>query len=371
MNKKEKLIYTKTYLLKSRGLTTREVQLEIRKRYSYSINKDLILKKFPNLSTNDRRYKYSTLEKKMMLNLYSNFYNTDKVVEYLFRYKNIKITTSQIIQLASRNGISKNIRNVYKNSSVSYSEEKEIVLRYISGETANDLSKDYNFQTKESIYNKLKKHGHSPSHYNKIRIDASKGYMDFSLSYIDSKEKAYFLGLLLTDGCLHQKRKVIELSLTDEDAIEYLSQYINCKYNTYIRPGNTLPMHRIYLYHPKLYDELICRGITPRKTLTLNGPLLNEEELLFIPDIIRGIIDGDGWIKEDGKEFFICSASIEFIEWCKEKLEDLGMVELKITQKKDGVYNIRSAVFSNVLILQEIYKEEYGMFRKRNRLIKE
>lgn len=84
------------------------------------------------------------------------------------------------------------------------------------------------------------------------------------------------------------------------------------------------------------------------------------------------MLDGDGWIRKDGKEFFFCSASKEMAEWFCTELINLGMIN--ITYKfspndYNGVYYVRTAIKSNIAILKtKIYNTSYGMSRKYNKL---
>lgn len=104
------------------------------------------------------------------------------------------------------------------------------------------------------------------------------------------------------------------------------------------------------------------------------GPLLSIDEKRYLAFIVRGIIDGDGWVRKDGCEFFICSASEKFIKWCKEALEELKFIDIKIRfieNDFNGIYIIRTAVIHNIKLLQNlIYKEPFGMMRKYNLLHK-
>lgn len=98
---------------------------------------------------------------------------------------------------------------------------------------------------------------------------------------------------------------------------------------------------------------------------------LRESELKYKHYIIRGFIDGDGWIRKDGKEFFVCGASFDFMIFLKEYFEEIGMINIKIINQGDNFYLIRSAIQSNVLLLKKcVYNngESMGLQRKRNRL---
>ena len=110
-----------------------------------------------------------------------------------------------------------------------------------------------------------------------------------------------------------------------------------------------------------------------KKTFSLIGPDLYDGEIKYLSYIVRGIIDGDGWIRKDGREFFISSASNEFIKWCKKALIYLGFEDLEarfITNEFNGIYIIRSAKKYNLEVLKnKVYNKPFGMERKYKLLL--
>lgn len=252
----------------------------------------------------------------------------------------------------------------------------DIINDYVNNKlSAVVLAKKYGYKTSKSIYDILKKNNIKTRDIQECK-EIKKTYSSFDLSQIDSREKAYFIGLMLTDGYVGSQRNQIGIDSCDRDMIEFLSNYIGCsfieincsshktKYNF-----NQQNKFRLLLYSNKLIRQLKKYSIVSNKSLTLSGPRLTKEEESFLPFILRGIIDGDGWVRKDGKEFFICSASKDFIEWCKLKLGDLGMIKLKINfidNEFNGIYSLRTARKENIEILKsKIYFEDnFGMQRK-------
>lgn len=142
-------------------------------------------------------------------------------------------------------------------------------------------------------------------------IDALRKYTvdDCYFDKIDSEDKAYFLGLLLTDGCLsrpyyknnNKKYNQIKLCLQDTDK-EILEKFRDCTNNT--RPLRFIDLKHIKESYHNSYEFMIisehmhnrlCEiGITPNKSLTTCYPDCIPEE--FDRPFIRGLIDGDGCI---------------------------------------------------------------------------
>lgn len=119
----------------------------------------------------------------------------------------------------------------------------------------------------------------------------------------------------------------------------------------------------------KLIEQITRFGVVERKTKILQQPSLYNDEIKYLSSLFKGIIDGDGWVSKDGKQFFISSASNGFIKWCKNILENnFHMFDLRIIEK-NNFYILRSAKKQNIAILKEkIYNNSIGMVRKYNRI---
>lgn len=314
--------------------------------------------------------KYTEIEKNKILYLYKEFVNTPKLVKYLnFKY-NYSLSVNKIKDLAHRNGVNKRQYNMYKQSFVDRNTEYIIARMYRNGMNSNEIAKVFGYKTRNSILQKLEKLNVKRRDWNEIQRN-SKTYIEFSMKSIDNEYKAYFLGLLLTDGYMNLERGYIGLELTDKDVIVFLSQYLNVKYTSIESKHKT--MFRIILYGKDLLKELNRLGVVQNKTFSLKGPDLYKYESRYLPYIVRGIIDGDGWIRKDGKEFFISSASKDFILWCKISLEKLGFEDINIKfieNNFNGIYLIRSAKRFNLELLKDkIYDKPFGMERKYKLLL--
>lgn len=124
---------------------------------------------------------------------------------------------------------------------------------------------------------------------------------------IDSEEKAYWLGFLDADGCVHSGEGDfrIELGLKAEDKnhLEKFKKFIGkdnkISYRSY---SNS---YRYNFRDKKVHADLIQLGCIPAKSLILEFP--NEEivpnELLSC--FIRGYFDGDGSFWNTNKSFGI------------------------------------------------------------------
>lgn len=245
-------------------------------------------------------------------------------------------------------------------------EEKKIAEEYIKGSTSKELKERYGFKTTKSIIDKVKKYfGEEFVRTSKESINLNKDF-SFRLNKIDSKFKAYFLGIVSSDGYINENKKYVEISMTDQDVIEFIATSLNQQYFKYNRQGNRKPIFRVRIFNEFLVDDLKRFNIVNKKSKILKGFDFDIEEQKYLPYYIRGCIDGDGWIRKDGKEFFLCSASKEYICWINFILVNyLYMKNLNISADQKKVYYIRTSLEQNINILKAIvYDEPYGMKRK-------
>ena len=195
-----------------------------------------------------------------------------------------------------------------------------------------------------------------------------------------SNEIAYFLGWILTDGCVADDRGAIILAITDKDILEKFRDWI-CKdipIRTFKNRGNVgkLLVHELAICSRKMTNDIIKLGILPRKSLIAKLP--NIEDRYFWA-LFRGMIEGDGSIimRDRGryKEFCVSyySSSLELIEEIKEKTKHGGKIK-SFKQKKWSdklLYSISWHGKNAVEVCENIYKNcgEFKLNRKYNKYI--
>lgn len=343
----------------------------LKERYNLTIKEndisEILRKYMPSLKTD-----YEDNQISLLMRIYSDFYDTQKGVDYVNKRLDADFTITSTHVMANKMGVKKKQKNQYKQSYITRKDESVIENLYNEGFSVKKIANMYGYKSKKSIIDKLEKRSVSRRHCGEVAKNSRK-YKDFRFDILDDFNKAYFLGLLITDGYVNEDRNYIQLDLTDKDVIEYLSEYINCDYIS-IKPKNNVQKtkYRITLYGEEFVNQARRYGLNNDKTYSYSGFNVLPSEMKFIPDLIRGIIDGDGWIRKDGEEFFICSASMDFIKWVKVIMTDIGFINLNISYLRNefnGIFIIRTASKKNISLLKtKIYKEEYGMMRKYNRL---
>lgn len=127
---------------------------------------------------------------------------------------------------------------------------------------------------------------------------------------INTPNKAYWLGFLYADGCIlvrernKKKSYILELSLCEDDVLHLEKLKMSLKSNTPIKYKTIKDKYkacRINICNKKICTDLINLGCTPRKSLTLTFPNENQVPKELIPHFIRGYLDGDGCVYNNGE----------------------------------------------------------------------
>lgn len=147
-------------------------------------------------------------------------------------------------------------------------EEKNIALEYINGTSSKLLCQKYGYKTQKSIIDKVVKYyGKECVRSQRDSLVLNKPYKDFTIKKMQSKFEAYFLGLLSADGCVHEERNYVELSMTDEDAIKFISEAIGKPYYSYDRSGNRQSIFRITINGKQFIEDLKRFNIVKKKPM--------------------------------------------------------------------------------------------------------
>ena len=134
------------------------------------------------------------------------------------------------------------------------------------------------------------------------RIWRKHNFNEHYFDFIDSEDKAYFLGLLYADGwnCYNVKKRVysvgIELQIGDKNILNTFKKKIEFSSPlTIIKSKNPKNQDKVKLLlsSKKLSEKLISTGLIPRKSLTVRFPEIQKE---LRNHFIRGYFDGDGSI---------------------------------------------------------------------------
>ena len=179
-----------------------------------------------------------------------------------------------------------------------------------------------------------------------------------------SKEENYYLGLLITDGCIHKDR--ITLSLKEEDVymLNNFAKFLGkkVKVNKYFAKA-----HNKYQYEVKARNREICNSL---KKLAIFDDKSNKLRLLteINFDILRGIIDGDGFIHSPSRcNISIFGNSIEFLKQIQKFYNKYNITSY--IHKSKNLYRISVHKQKDLLFLYEklYYSTDLFLIRKKNK----
>lgn len=155
----------------------------------------------------------------------------------------------------------------------------------------------------------------------------------------------YLLGLMMTDGCVFEYnpgKYYLTLGLCDFYFLKKVHDLMAPKLA--INKKKDRQFWRFKANNKNYTDWLIENGCVPNKTLILKFPDKIPDE--YMPDFIRGVMDGDGSItfslrelknNKKGKRIrcYVCSSSFNFISGVAEYLDSLN-IKFKLNTEKAG-----------------------------------
>lgn len=202
------------------------------------------------------------------------------------------------------------------------------------------------------VYSALNLRGVSANHA--IFIRTKKLNHDY-FSVINTQEKAYFLGLIYSDGYIHPKSNKISLSLTEADSyLIYLfvkavksDAPVSIIYSkNSIRSGR-----KVQLYSDKMVLDLIDKGCVERKSLVKEFPKNVPDELIW--HFLRGYFDGNGCISINHRQKRISiDSSNRFIE---------QLIEFLSTKYGMNPYLSKRKNHSEIIIYRQKDVDKFGV----------
>lgn len=190
--------------------------------------------------------------------------------------------------------------------------EKCIINSYLLGDNTYQLGKLYNIShgtiRNILIRNDIKLRKRTEIGRAKSKFSLNENIFDL----IDSHEKAYWLGFLITDGGIFNGAISLHIAIKDINHLEKFKSFMGSNHNIYIRK-NKHPSCRLRFKSQKLCSKLSKYGIVPNKTFIAKfGKNIPKK---YLCSYILGIIDGDGSFtnSNNNMSISITSASKKFI----------------------------------------------------------
>lgn len=243
--------------------------------------------------------------------------------------------------------------------------EQEVINRYSNGESCQKIADSFNvtFHTISSILEK--NNIERKNKYSNINLDED--YFE----NIDRPDKAYFLGFMLTDGNISSKENIIRLSLAskDEEILEVFKERTHSENKLCVREDESHSERTFQLRSNKWKDDLAKYGIVPKKTSISQMPILQDN---IMSHMIRGMIDGDGWISFKSHQIGFCGNEKMVTQLRDYLVDKLQVYPVKIIHAEENLWQITWASLKDINnIGNYIYqdKEDCFLTRKYNNFL--
>lgn len=174
-------------------------------------------------------------------------------------------------------------------------------------------------------------------------------------SDLNNKDVQYWLGFLAADGGIFENRVSLGLQEKDYNHIVKYANFIDPKLKIY-KVTKTINNKLFIGYRTgfrsiETSDFLKSIGITPFKSLTL------DYKLSMTNDFIRGVIDGDGYIRKNHKEVSIATGSEIFAKQLQDFIKNYYKLNCTVRKTKPNMYVVGVYGKNNVTIfLTELYE---------------
>lgn len=304
-------------------------------------------------------------EKDIIISMYNEGYNTVVIANKLNRHN------SSIGRFLKKQGLQTNNNK----TGLTKTDKQNIIKYYQEGKTAKEILSLYEnkVRSENTIMSIVKEVG--ANRPRGIACDADIDYFET----IDTEAKAYYLGLMLTDGNVHkmkrnteQYRIQIALQSQDRDILERFKKELHSS-NKIIHYQKDKRDECIFSIHSvKMAYDLSKQGITPNKTF------IAELNYNIPPDLfrhyIRGIFDGDGTVYYSNEHLHfgfygthklvtqVQDWLIEQINLTRHKITDKETVSFTTYQKRKDIENFYNLIYTDASFYLKRKKEKFDSY---------
>ena len=182
---------------------------------------------------------------------------------------------------------------------------------------------------------------------------------------IDSTDKAYFLGFLLTDGNISLNENIIRLVIAskDEEILNVFKEKTGNTNKICIREDEKHSERIFQLRSKKWKDDLAKYRVVPQKTFISEMPILSTD---MMPHLIRGMIDGDGWISFHSHQIGFCGNEKTVIQLKEYLVKTLNIYNVKVIHARENLWQVAWASKTDIeKIGNYIYQNKDNCFLSR------
>lgn len=264
------------------------------------------------------------------------------------------ISSATVMAILNRNNIPKRTKGgIYSIP------EQEVITRYKNGESCQVIADSFKV-TFHTISNILEKNNIARDNKYK-NINLNENYFE----KIDSSDKAYFLGFMLTDGNVSLNENTIRLSLSskDEEILNIFKEKTGNENKICIREDEKHSERTFQLKSKKWKDDLAKYGVVPQKTSISEMPILSTD---MMPHLIRGMIDGDGWISFNSHQIGFCGNEKTVNQLKDYLVKTLNVYDVKVIHASENLWQITWASQKDIeKIGNYIYQNKDNCFLSR------
>lgn len=214
-------------------------------------------------------------------------------------------------------------------------ELEKLYLKYSAQEIA-----DANNLKRHQVNYLIKKYGIKNTKLRKRKYCFNESYFKI----INTKVKAYFLGLITADGSIHKNGKTITVGLLKEDKylLDILATELHYKNpNYYLKSNNVIELN---ICSKKLVKSLLTYNLSNNKSFNTSLP-----NVKYTLSFLKGLFDGDGYIKN---QIVLSTSSTQLqtdiINYC---LTNYSFKPSLIQSGKALLFNKDSKIFINDMML--------------------
>lgn len=275
-----------------------------------------------------------------------------------------------------------NIKRRNRNKKAITNDQLNTIIAYyrdgLSYEQISEKMDKYISATK--IYELLKENGETNS-FSTEKINSiidlqdkdnrRKYYFDDHLfDIINTPDKAYCIGLFMADGCNQLEHGCFSIGLQerDKDILEKISKMFQSDYPLYFRDASNYEYMKQNVLSIRWNSKYFCNrlneiGIVPNKSLILDFPHWLDRHL--IPYLIKGYIDGDGWVNKSQIGFM---STENFCLGVQEYLNSLGISSYIMDMKRHYKSETKELLISgrnNIIPLVNIMFSHGNLYLER------
>lgn len=261
------------------------------------------------------------------------------------------ISPATVMRILDRNNIERRTHGgIYKLPT------DKIVNMYRNGLSCQQIADEYKVSF-HSISNLLENSGVSrDNRYKNTELDTTYFHS------IDRYDKAYFLGLIISDGNITDNLVKISLHPRDIEILNVFKKKTQNSNNIYHRKSKLEASIGAKCQQWKI--DLAQYGVVPNKSHISYVPIIEEE---YMSHLLRGLLDGDGWISASSHNIGFCGGNQTIVRQFRDALLlRLDIYPVNITHTKRGIYQVQWASHKDIVtICQYLYQNKQDCFLQR------